>query len=248
MPEDKERIDRLLVRKGLAPSRQRAQAMIMSGVVIVDTRPVDKPGTLVDRLADVRLRGNDLPYVSRGGLKLNAAIDAFSLDIEGLVCLDVGASTGGFTDCLLQHGARHVFAVDVGYGQLAWSLRQDARVTVIERTNIRHMAEDALPAPVDLVTIDTSFISLRIVVPASLRYLKPQGCIVALIKPQFEVGRGAVGKGGVVRDPALHESVIRDLTGAFHDFGLIAAPVVPSPVRGPKGNQEFLVLLTRIHS
>ncbi|MFH1983648.1 MAG: TlyA family RNA methyltransferase [Pseudomonadota bacterium] len=243
MTEGKTRIDLLMVQRGLAPSRQRAQALLMSGAVLVDGRSVEKSGTVVDVGADIQLKGSDHPYVSRGGLKLKAAIDAFGLDVAGLVCLDVGASTGGFTDCLLKHGAAHVHAVDVGYGQIAWSLRQDPRVSVVERTNIRNMADDALPAPVDLITIDTSFISLRIVVPAALRFLNPGGKIVALIKPQFEVGRGMVGKGGVVRDPALHEQVVRDLTAVFQHLGLRIRPVVPSPVLGPKGNREFLACL-----
>lgn len=215
----------------------------MSGAVLVDGRPMEKSGALVDVGADIRLKSSDHPYVSRGGLKLKAAIDAYGIDVTGLVCLDVGASTGGFTDCLLQHGAAHVHAVDVGYGQLAWSLRQDSRVTVIERTNIRNMPDDALPAAVDLITIDTSFISLRIVVPAALRFLKPGGSVVALIKPQFEVGRGMVGKGGVVRDPDLHEEVLNTLTVFFQNLGLSIRPVVPSPVLGPKGNREFLTCL-----
>lgn len=232
-----------MVHRGLAPSRHRAQALLMSGVVLVDGRPMEKSGALVDAGADIRLKSSDHPYVSRGGLKLKAAIDAYEIDVTGLVCLDVGASTGGFTDCLLQHGAAHVHAVDVGYGQLAWSLRQDPRVTVIERTNIRNMPDDALPAAVDLITIDTSFISLRIVVPAALRFLKPGGAVVALIKPQFEVGRGMVGKGGVVRDPDLHEAVLNTLTVFFQNLGLSIRPVVPSPVLGPKGNREFLACL-----
>jgi 23S rRNA (cytidine1920-2'-O)/16S rRNA (cytidine1409-2'-O)-methyltransferase len=243
LAEGKTRIDLLMVHRGLAPSRHRAQALLMSGVVLVDGRPMEKSGALVDAGADIRLKSSDHPYVSRGGLKLKAAIDAYEIDVTGLVCLDVGASTGGFTDCLLQHGAAHVHAVDVGYGQLAWSLRQDPRVTVIERTNIRNMPDDALPAAVDLITIDTSFISLRIVVPAALRFLNPGGAVVALIKPQFEVGRGMVGKGGVVRDPDLHEAVLNTLTVFFQNLGLSIRPVVPSPVLGPKGNREFLACL-----
>lgn len=245
MAEGKTRIDLLMLQRGLVPSRQRAQALLMGGAVLVDGRPVEKAGTLVSTGADIQVRGSDHPYVSRGGMKLKTAIDTYELDVTGLTCLDVGASTGGFTDCLLQHGAAHVTAVDVGYGQIAWSLRQDHRVTVIERTNIRNLPADALPALADLITIDTSFISLRIVVPAALGFLKPGGRIVALIKPQFEVGRGQVGKGGVVRDPALHERVVTDLSAVFQDLGLRVTPVVPSPVLGPKGNREFLVCLER---
>ncbi|MEJ2100524.1 MAG: TlyA family RNA methyltransferase [Desulfobacterales bacterium] len=193
-----------------------------------------------DRL---ELKGEDIPYVSRGGLKLEAALNNFKLDVIGKVCMDVGASSGGFTDCLLQHGAERVYAVDVGYGQLAWKLRRDPRVVVIERTNVRHMPADALPDPVDLVTIDVSFISLKIVVPAVERFLKPDASILALIKPQFEVGKGQVGKGGVVREPVLHRQVIDDLTDFFAKINLKAEAVYPSPLLGPKGNREFFIFL-----
>jgi 23S rRNA (cytidine1920-2'-O)/16S rRNA (cytidine1409-2'-O)-methyltransferase len=189
------------------------------------------------------LRGKDNPYVSRGGLKLEAAINALQLDVSGFICLDVGASTGGFTDCLLTRGAQQVYAVDVGYGQIAWKLRQDARVVVIERTNIRNMSVDALPHPVDLTTIDVSFISLKIVVPAVLKYLKSDARILALIKPQFEVGKDQVGKGGVVRDKTLHSRVIENLSGFFANIGLMCDSVFPSPLLGPKGNREFFILL-----
>ena len=192
----------------MAPSRQRAKALIMAGKVLVNSQPIDKPGSLIDKEDDVILKGEDIGYVSRGGLKLEKALKALNIDIAGFVCLDVGASTGGFTDCLLKHGASRVFAVDVGYGQLAWKLRQDPRVVVIERTNIRFMPEETLPQLVDLVTIDVSFISLKIVVPAVLKFMKKDARILSLIKPQFEVGKGYVGKGGVVKDPALHSKVI----------------------------------------
>ncbi len=243
MAASRQRLDRRLVDLGLAPSRQRAQALIMAGKVLLNDRPADKPGTAVREEDTVVLRGEDIPYVSRGGLKLEAALASLQLDVDGLDCLDVGASTGGFTDCLLQHGAAHVFAVDVGYGQMDWKLRNDDRVTVIERTNIRHMPETALPRTVDLVTIDTSFISLRIVVPAVLKFLKPAGRILALIKPQFEVGKGEVGKGGVVRESWRHEAVITSLGAFFEEIALVSEAVVPSPVRGPKGNQEFVIAL-----
>lgn len=239
----KQRLDILLVERGLAASRPRAKALIMAGKVLVDGQISDKPGTAVSMDALIQLKGEDLPYVSRGGLKLAAAIEALSLRLHDWVCLDVGASTGGFTDCLLQHGARRVYAVDVGYGQLAWQLRQDPRVIPIERTNIRHLAPERLPGKVDLATIDTSFISLRIVVPAVQPFLKPNGRILALIKPQFEVGKGQVGKGGVVRDPRQRDHVIQELCDYFKEIGLIPGPVVPSPIRGPKGNQEFIILL-----
>jgi len=238
----KERLDRLLVDKGLVKSRQRAQALILAGKVLVDGQPMDKAGHLVDRYRQIKLKGSDIPYVSRGGLKLEKAIQTFGVDVSGFWCLDVGASTGGFTDCLLQHGAERIFAVDVGYGQMAWSLRQDPRVVVMERTNIRHMPPDAIP-PVNLVTIDTSFISLKIVVPAALPFLKPQGHILALVKPQFEVGKGQVGKKGVVRDPGRHRMVLDNLTGVFRKLGLICHKPIPSPILGPRGNREFLMHL-----
>ena len=244
----KKRIDTLLVEKNICPSRQRAKALIMSGRVLVNRQRCDKPGTRYPEDADVSLKGEDLAYVSRGGLKLEAALKANRIDCTGRVCMDVGASTGGFTDCLLQNGAELVFAVDVGYGQLAWKLRQDSRVVVIERTNIRTMGPAAITRPIDLVTIDASFISLRIVVPAALPFLKPDGIVLALIKPQFEAGKGRVGKGGVVKDPALHTEIIESLRVFFSDLALICGPVVPSPVLGPKGNQEFVILLRRTPS
>jgi 23S rRNA (cytidine1920-2'-O)/16S rRNA (cytidine1409-2'-O)-methyltransferase len=194
----------------------------------------------------IRLKGDDIPYVGRGGLKLEAALSHFEVSADNLVCLDVGASTGGFTDCLLQQGARRVYAVDVGYGQLAWKLRQDSRVVVIERTNIRHMAPDIVPQPVDLVTIDVSFISLRIVVPSVLRFMKTGACILSLIKPQFEVGKGHVGKGGLVKDPLLHAKVISDLSNFFSQLNLRVESAISSPIRGAKGNKEFLICLKMI--
>lgn len=239
----KKRIDLLMVEKHFCSSRQRAKALIMSGRVLVNRFPCDKPGAQFSDDVTITVKGDDLPYVSRGGLKLEAALNATGIDCKGLICLDVGASTGGFTDCLLQHGAARVFAVDVGYGQLAWSLRQDERVVTIERTNIRNMDPSLITCPVDLATIDASFISLKIVVPATLPFLKPDGVILALIKPQFEVGKGRVGKGGVVKDPALHVEVIDNLREFFSSYSLLCGPVIPSPVRGPKGNQEFIILL-----
>jgi len=239
----KKRIDILLVEKNICTSRQRARGLIMSGRVLVNQNLCDKPGTQVFDDADITVKGNQLPYVSRGGLKLEAALKATGIDCNGLICLDVGASTGGFTDCLLQHGAARVFAVDVGYGQLAWSLRQDPRVVVIERTNIRNMDPNLIPRPVDLATIDTSFISLKIVVPSTLPFVKPNGIILALIKPQFEAGKGRVGKGGVVKDPALQTEIINDLRFFFITHHLVCGSIIPSPVRGPKGNQEFIIQL-----
>jgi 23S rRNA (cytidine1920-2'-O)/16S rRNA (cytidine1409-2'-O)-methyltransferase len=204
---------------------------------------MDKPGVQVSGNDDIRLRGEDIPYVSRGGVKLASALQALDISVEGLDCLDVGASTGGFTDCLLQHGANRVFAVDVGYGQLAWKLQQDPRVISIERANIRYLGRDIIPENVDFATIDVSFISLRIVVPVVLKFMKESTRILALIKPQFEVGKGRVGKGGIVRDPALHESVITELAGFFSGMALFREAMVPSPILGAKGNKEFFMLL-----
>jgi 23S rRNA (cytidine1920-2'-O)/16S rRNA (cytidine1409-2'-O)-methyltransferase len=239
----KKRIDTLLVEKKLCQSRERAKALIMAGRVVVNHLPCDKPGTPFPEDIQITVKGDDLRYVSRGGQKLEAALQANRIDCSGMVCLDVGASTGGFTDCLLQHGAAQVFAVDVGYGQLAWSLRRDARVVVIERTNIRTMDPALITRQVDLVTIDTAFISLKIVVPSTLQFLGPDGIILALIKPQFEAGKGKVGKGGVVRDPALHAEIIDDLRVFFSKQSLSCGPVIPSPLLGPKGNREFMILL-----
>ncbi len=236
----------MLVEKGLAESRQRAQALIMTGKVRVDDQILDKPGHQVAYDAAIVLLAPDHPYASRGGLKLEKAIQSFDLSVKGLICLDVGASTGGFTDCLLQHGARRVFAVDVGYGQLAWKLRTDARVEVIERTNVRYLPENVIPSDLDLITIDVSFISLKIVVPAVLKFLKRQRHIVALIKPQFEVGKGKVGKGGVVRDPDQHRTVIEDLCVCFLKSGLNRKGLIASPILGPKGNREFIILLEKM--
>lgn len=244
----KKRIDTLLVEKKICQSRERAKALIMSGRVLVNHLPCDKPGTQFPEDTQITLKGDDLPYVSRGGLKLEAALKANRIDCTGRVCLDVGASTGGFTDCLLQHGAAQVFAVDVGYGQLAWSLRQDDRVVVIERTNIRKMDPALITRPVDIVTIDTSFISLKIVVPSTLQFLNPGGIILALIKPQFEAGKGRVGKGGVVKDPALQAEIIDDLRFFFSRQSLLCGPVIPSPVLGPKGNRESVILLRQSNS
>jgi 23S rRNA (cytidine1920-2'-O)/16S rRNA (cytidine1409-2'-O)-methyltransferase len=244
--EKKRRLDLILLEKGLAKSRQRAQAQIMAGGVLVNDQPADKPGKLIAPDDRITLRGKDIPFVSRGGLKLEAALNAFQLDVAGRICLDVGASTGGFTDCLLKNGAQRVYAVDVGYGQLAWKLRQDPRVEVIERTNIRKMPTDALPHPVDLATIDVSFISLKIVVPAVIKFINNEAHILALIKPQFEVGKSQVGKGGVVRNPALHNEVIDSLSDFFSNIGLLSESIFPSPLLGPKGNREFFIFLKNL--
>lgn len=243
MLEKKQRLDQALLQQGLVQSRRRGRALIMTGKVLVNDQVRDKPGIAVSGDDRIVLKETDIPYASRGGLKLEKALQTYHINVNGLHCLDVGASTGGFTDCLLQHGADRVYAVDVGYGQLAWKLRQDPRVVVIERTNIRYMPADALPCSVDLVSIDVSFISLKIVVPVVLKFMKKDAVILALIKPQFEVGKGKVGKGGVVRDPNLHDTVITELTDFFSRIGLACRPVLPSPLTGPKGNREFIIFL-----
>jgi 23S rRNA (cytidine1920-2'-O)/16S rRNA (cytidine1409-2'-O)-methyltransferase len=241
----KDRVDRLLVTRGLVPSRERAQALLLAGAVEVDGMRVSKAGQLVSADAALRIVDSPLRYVSRGGLKLEAAIDHFGIPVAGRVAVDVGASTGGFTDCLLQRGARRVFAVDVGYGQLALHLRNDPRIVVMERCNVRYLAPEALDETPDLATIDVSFISLRIVLPAVVGLMAGVDMeIVALVKPQFEVGRKEVGKGGVVRAPALHERVLQEISSFGREMGLeVSAPFL-SPIRGPKGNQEFFLHLT----
>jgi 23S rRNA (cytidine1920-2'-O)/16S rRNA (cytidine1409-2'-O)-methyltransferase len=239
----KERIDRLLVQRQLAGSRERAKALILAGRVLVDDHVVDKVGTQVFADAEIRLKGEDIPYVSRGGLKLAEALVTFGLDVSGRTAIDVGASTGGFTDCLLQSGAAHVFAVDVGYGQLAWSLREDQRVTNLERTNIRNLTLEQIGSTVDLAVIDASFISLEKVLPPTLALLSPESDIVALIKPQFEVGKGQVGKGGVVRDQKQHDEVVEKVKRLAVELGCNVEAVCESPVLGPKGNREFLIHL-----
>lgn len=240
--EEKIRLDLLLVNRGLSASRERARALILSGAVLVDEKPADKAGALVSCAASVRIKGKDHPYVSRGGLKLKGALDAFQIDVRDLVALDVGASTGGFTDCLLQEGARRVYALDVGYGQLAWKLRTDPRVICIERTNIRYFDGTGMDVPVDLVTIDASFISLKLVIPAALKFLGEGGLLLALIKPQFEVGKGQVGKGGVVREPALRQNVLNDLTAFLRDMGLEVLGSIVSPLPGSQGKQGIFCL------
>jgi 23S rRNA (cytidine1920-2'-O)/16S rRNA (cytidine1409-2'-O)-methyltransferase len=242
MVEGRVRLDQVLVAQGLVPSRQRAQAMVRAGLVRVAGATADRPDQMVDPDVSIDL-DRVKTYVSRGGDKLAAALDAFGTDPAGRVCLDVGASTGGFTDLLLQRGAARVIAVDVGYGQLAWSLRQDPRVTVLERVNIRYL--DRLPVPADLAVIDVSFISLRLVLPRVRELLSPPGEVVALVKPQFEVGKGAVGKGGVVRDPDQHRQVLSELRKFAEEIGYEVAAEIPSPILGAKGNREFLMHLRR---
>ncbi len=242
----KSRLDRLLVERGLAETRNKAQALIGAGQIRVDGKLVDKAGQNVPIHAELEILTPGISFVGRGGVKLEHGLDYFGIDVGGLVCMDVGASTGGFTDCLLQRGAKRVYAVDVGYGQLDWRLRNDPRVVVMERTNIRSLPPNSLPEKIKLVTIDTSFISLKIVVPAAILHMAETGMIIALIKPQFEVGKGLVGKGGIVRDPAMHKRVIEDLEAFFRDkVGLVVCGVTPSPIYGAKGNKEFLIYLKR---
>jgi len=236
------RLDKLLLEKKLAPTRQKAQALIAAGQVLVDNRLADKAGTLVEDAAVIEIK-ESCPYVSRGGYKLEAGLEFFSIDPTGLICIDIGASTGGFTDCLLQNGAEKVYAVDVGYGQLAWELRQDPRVVVMERTNARYLTTEDIGDLVDFAVIDAAFISLKLLIPPLLQLFRDQVSILALIKPQFEVGRGKVGKGGIVRDPALHQEVIDGILAFCKTLGLQSRGVTPSPILGPKGNKEFLVHL-----
>ncbi len=241
----KERLDKLLVERGLAQSRERARSLILAGRVLVGDLVVDKPGTPVRSDVEIRLKGEDIPYVSRGGLKMAKALEVFAIQVAGRIAIDVGASTGGFTDCLLQHGAALVYAVDVGYGQLAWKLRQDPRVVNMERTNIRHLQPGQLPQKPSLAVIDASFISLEKVLPPTLALLADEAEIIALIKPQFEVGRGEVGKGGVVRDAAKHASVIERIRLLATSLGCRVLGETESPILGPKGNREFLIWLAR---
>jgi 23S rRNA (cytidine1920-2'-O)/16S rRNA (cytidine1409-2'-O)-methyltransferase len=235
------RLDAALVERGLVESRSRAQALIMAGAVRVDGRPAVKPSQLVDAEAGLEIAARH-EFVSRGGHKLNHALDRFGIDVDGLVCGDIGASTGGFTDCLLRRGARRVYAIDVGRGQLDWGLRNDPRVVVMERTNIRHV--ERLPESLGFASIDVSFISLRLVLPIVARLIQPRGAIVALIKPQFEAGRGEVGRGGVVRDPAVHRRVLHEFWAWCRQHGLVVRGLTASPIRGPAGNVEFLASLS----
>jgi 23S rRNA (cytidine1920-2'-O)/16S rRNA (cytidine1409-2'-O)-methyltransferase len=241
----RERIDKLLVARGLAPTRTRAQALVMAGVVLVNEQRVEKPSETFAPDAAIRVRGADdkgARYVGRGGLKLAAALDAFQLDVNGFVCLDVGASTGGFTDCLLQHGARRVVALDVGHNQLDYRLRTDPRVDAREKINARYLQPGDFAETFDLIVMDVSFISATKVLPALVSLLNERGRIVVLIKPQFEVGRGKVGKGGIVTDPAEHARVVEEVNGAALDLGLKVCGVIDSPITGADGNREFLAL------
>jgi len=229
----------------MVQSRQRAQSLIMEGKVRIGSEIVDKPGTMVDEEAPVQIHGEDPPYVSRGGIKLDGALRAFGVDPFGMEVMDIGASTGGFTDCVLHKGALKVYAVDVGYGQLAWELRKDPRVINLEKRNVRYLKREEIGGEVDLIVIDTSFISIEKFLPHLLDFLKEEGAIIGLIKPQFEVGKGEVGKGGVVKDPVLHQSVIERISRFCESLGLKVLGVVESPLLGPKGNKEFFIHLRK---
>ena len=236
----KKRLDVLLTERKLAENRTKAQAIIMSGIVYVDGQKADKPGVSYEETVDIEVRGAACPYVSRGGLKLEKALRDFDVKPEGYVCSDSGASTGGFTDCLLQQGAKKVFAIDVGYGQLDWKIRSDPRVVVMEKTNIRYVTPEQLGEPLDLSVVDVSFISLKIVLPAIQKLLKPTGQVLCLIKPQFEAGRDKVGKKGVVREKSTHKEGLDDFVSLADSLGFKILGLTFSPVKGPEGNIEFL--------
>ena len=241
----KNRLDVLLVEKGFFPSREKAKAVIMAGQVYVDNQKADKPGMAVDSNADIQVRGDTLKYVSRGGLKLEKAMQVFPISLQDKICVDIGASTGGFTDCMLQNGAVKVYAVDVGYGQLAWNLRNDARVVNLERTNIRYVTKEQVPLPIDFISVDVSFISLKLVLPVAALLLKEEGEAVCLVKPQFEAGREKVGKKGVVRDKNTHIEVLKNAMGYARDNGFSVQGLTFSPVKGPEGNIEYLMFLKK---
>ena len=241
----KTRLDVLLVERGLMESRQKAQTTIMSGLVFVKGQRVDKPGTAVDNEAEIEIRGNVLKYVSRGGLKLEKAMATFPVQLEGAICADIGASTGGFTDCMLQNGASKVYAVDVGYGQLAWKLREDPRVVCMERTNARYLTHEEVPDELDFASVDVSFISLKLILPALCGLLKDGGHVACLVKPQFEAGKEKVGKKGVVRDPAVHLEVLENFLVHAKESGFTVLGITYSPIRGPEGNIEYLGYLEK---
>ena len=241
----KTRLDVLLVERGFVESRQKAQAVIMAGSVFVAGQRVDKPGTSVANEAEIEVRGHVLRYVSRGGLKLEKAMKSFPLTLEGKICADIGASTGGFTDCMLQNGAVKVYSVDVGYGQLDWKLRNDPRVVCMERTNARYLTHEEIPDELDFASIDVSFISLKLIFPALHGLLREGGEIACLIKPQFEAGREKVGKKGVVRDPAVHLEVLENFLVHAKESGFTVVDVTYSPIRGPEGNIEYLGYLRK---
>ncbi len=240
----KERLDRLMVKRELVQSREKAQALIMAGSVLVNSSRIDKPSAMIDEASDITIKGKVSPFVSRGGEKLEEALKNFSIKVEEKIALDVGASTGGFTDCLLQRGAKRVYALDVGYGELAWKLRTDQRVVPIERQNVRYINEDIIPEKIDLVTIDVSFISLKKVIPAVLHLLNRPGEMLCLIKPQFEVGKGEVGKKGVVKNSHKHQRVIEEIAAFARGQNLLVNGIIESPILGQEGNKEFFIYLT----
>lgn len=241
----KERLDTLLVRQGYFESRVKAKAAIMAGLVYVDGQISDKAGTMIKEDAEITVKGAACPYVSRGGYKLEKSIKAFGLDLDGKACMDIGASTGGFTDCMLQNGARKVYSVDVGYGQLDWKLRNDSRVINMEKCNFRYFDESVLDEKLDFVSIDVSFISLKLIFPVAVNLMKPGAEMVCLVKPQFEAGRDQVGKKGIVRDRKVHEEVIRNVIGYAMESGLSPSGLTFSPVTGAKGNIEYLLYLVK---
>mgnify|MGYP000899932179 CR=1 FL=1 len=241
----KERLDVLLVNKGLFESREKARSSIMAGVVFVAGNKEDKPGLKVDIESEIMIKENVHPYVSRGGLKLEKAIKVFNIDLKGKTAMDIGASTGGFTDCMLKNGAAKVFAVDVGYGQLAWQLRNDERVVCMERTNIRYVEREQIGTLVDFASVDVSFISLKKVIPVAIKLMTDEGELMCLIKPQFEAGRDKVGKHGVVRDSKVHEDVIKDIITFVLETGLKVKGLDFSPIKGPEGNIEYLIYLSK---
>lgn len=241
----KKRLDILVTERGLAESREKAKTLIMAGQVYVDGQKADKPGDTFSEDAAVEVRGKGLPYVSRGGLKLEKAMREFGLQLQGRTCMDIGASTGGFTDCMLQNGAQRVYSVDVGYGQLAWSLRTDPRVVNLERTNARYLTREQVPEEIDFFSVDVSFISLTLILPAVRPLLAEHGQAMCLIKPQFEAGREKVGKKGVVRDKAVHEEVIEKICSFALENGFSVLGLTFSPVKGPEGNIEYLIYLER---
>jgi len=236
----KQRLDKMLVQRGMVQSRERAQALILEGKVLVNGMPHAKAGTIIAEDATIEIKGEDLPFVSRGGLKLEGARKHFNIDFSGKTALDVGASTGGFTDCMLQHGLKKSWCIDVGYGQLAWKLQTASRVALLDRTNIRHLERAAIPDVIDIAVIDVSFISLIKVVPSVLIFLKPGGELVTLIKPQFEVGKGEVGKGGIVKDAEKREAAVEQVKTSLERLGLRTIGIIESPIAGTKGNREYL--------
>ena len=242
---NKKRLDVMLFERGLAESREKAKAIIMSGIVYVDNQKSDKPGTSYPDTCNIEVRGSTLKYVSRGGLKLEKAVEVFNLDLKGVTAMDIGASHGGFTDCMLQNGAKKVFSIDVGYGELVYKLRNDERVVNLERTNFRYVTEEQITDPIDFFSVDVSFISLRLILPVARKFLKDNGTAVCLIKPQFEAGRENVGKNGVVRDPKIHSSVIGGIIDFVLENGFSVIGLDFSPIKGPAGNIEYLMYIRK---